>query len=109
MAFRSPSSCASSSFSVGLEAKRSKAREKAKNFSPALLLLLEEQSSGRNNINYKGESEGQRNEETYESSEATFTQNCFPSSNKINEAFSMGARGGSEISALEEPNEMVGR
>lgn len=65
---------------------------------------------GSNNINYKGESEGQRSEEkTYESSEATFTQNCFPSSNKINEAFSMGARGGSEISALEEPNVMVGR
>lgn len=38
---------------------------------------------------------------------AIFTQNCFPSSNKINEAFSMGARGGSESSALAQPNEMV--
>lgn len=38
---------------------------------------------------------------------AIFTQNCFPSSNKINEAFSMGARGGRESSALAQPNEMV--
>lgn len=51
-----------------------------------------------NNINYKGNAY----------SETTFSQNCFPSSNKINEAFSMGARGGKEISALEHPNEMVG-
>lgn len=41
-------------------------------------------------------------------SETTFIQNCFPSSNKINEAFTMGARGGKAISALEEPNDMVG-
>lgn len=45
-------------------------------------------------------------EKTYKP--ATFTQNCFPSSNKINEASRIGARGGSEISALEQPNETVG-
>lgn len=51
-----------------------------------------------NNIKYQGNAY----------SETTFIQNCFPSSNKINEALTMGARGGKEISALEEPNEMVG-
>lgn len=51
-----------------------------------------------NNIKYHGNAY----------SVTTFTQNCFPSSNKINEAFSMGARGGKEISALEQPKETVG-
>lgn len=51
-----------------------------------------------NNIKYQGNAY----------SETTFIQNCFPSSNKINDAFSMGERGGKAISALEQPKEMVG-
>lgn len=58
-------------------------------------------------LNTKGNVVRRGRKKTYESA-TTFTQNCFPSSSKINEAFSMGARGGSEISTLAEPNETTG-
>lgn len=38
----------------------------------------------------------------------TLTQNCLPSNSNINEAFSIGKRGGKEISAQANPKKIVG-